>query len=88
MTIRYLFRSAGFRFALIHAVLLAISAIALAAFLWWSTAGLLDRQMESEIQTDAQSLSDRWHEAGIRGLIATIRFAYVSPTPLIRPEPR
>ena len=41
-----LLRSAGFRFAAIYALLLAVSAAALALFLWWSTAGLLDRQTD------------------------------------------
>jgi len=44
-----LFRSAGVRFAIIYAVLLALSAAALALFLWWSTAGLLDRQIDAAI---------------------------------------
>jgi signal transduction histidine kinase len=66
------FRSAGFRFALIYATLLTFSAIALSIFLWWATAGLLDRQTEAEIQIDAQGLSERWLEAGLSGLISTI----------------
>ena len=67
-----LFRSAGVRFALTYAVLLAISAAALALFLWWSTAGLLDRQTEAAIRADAQGLSERWDDGGIRTLVATI----------------
>ena len=53
-------RSAGVRFALIYAALLALSALALAVFLWWATAGLLDRQTEAAIRADAQGLSERW----------------------------
>ena len=44
-----LLHSAGVRFAAIYAVLLSISAAALALFLWWATAGLLDRQTEAAI---------------------------------------
>ena len=47
-----IFRSAGFRFGAIYAVLLAISATTLAVFLWWATAGLLDRQTEAAINAD------------------------------------
>ncbi|MSP03631.1 MAG: HAMP domain-containing protein [Acetobacteraceae bacterium] len=67
-----LFRSAGFRFGLIYAILLTISAAALASFLWWFTAGLLDRQTASAIRADAQGLIERFDEGGIAGLVGTI----------------
>jgi hypothetical protein len=67
-----LIRSAGVRFAATYAALLAVSAAALAIFLWWSTAGLLDRQTEAAIRADAQGLSERLADSGIRGLMATI----------------
>jgi signal transduction histidine kinase len=69
---RGLFRSAGFRFGLIYALLLAASAVALAVFLWWATAGLLDRETEAAIHADAQNLADRWSDGGLAGLIVTI----------------
>src|SRR5271165_493931 len=69
---RALFRSAGFRFGAIYALLLAISATALALFLWWATAGLLDRQTEAAIYADAERLSERWAEGGIPSLIVAI----------------
>ncbi len=53
-------------------MLLAISATALAVFLWWATAGLLDRQTEAAVRADAQALYDRWHQGGIAALILTI----------------
>lgn len=53
-------------------MLLAVSASALALFLWWSTAGLLDRQTEAAILTDAQGLSERWDDGGLRTLVGTI----------------
>src|SRR5580658_10454331 len=67
-----LFRSAGFRFGLVYAILLTISAAALAMFLWWFTAGLLDRQTASAIRADAQGLIERFDEGGIEGLVGTI----------------
>jgi signal transduction histidine kinase len=67
-----LFRSAGFRFGLVYAILLTISAAALAMFLWWFTAGLLDRQTASAIRADAQGLIERFDEGGIDGLVGTI----------------
>ncbi len=41
-----LWRSAGLRLAVVYAVLFALSALALVLFLWWATAGLLDRQVD------------------------------------------
>ena len=67
-----MFRSAGVRFAVVYALLLAASAAALALFLWWSTAGLLDRQTEAAIRADAQGLSERWDEGGLPALVLTI----------------
>ncbi len=64
--------SAGVRFAAIYAGLLAISVAALAAFLWWATAGLLDRQVEATIRTDAAGLAQRWEEGGVPALILSI----------------
>ena len=69
---RRLFRSAGFRFGAIYALLLAISAIALSIFLWWATAGLLDRETEAAIFADAKDLDARWQEGGMRALASTI----------------
>ena len=65
-----LLHSAGFRFAMVYAGLLAVSAAALAFFLWWATAGLLDRQTEAAIRADAQGLSERWDEGGLPALVA------------------
>jgi signal transduction histidine kinase len=67
-----LFRSAGFRFGVVYALLLAISATALAVFLWWATAGLLDRQTEAAINADAQGLAERWADGGLSALVVTI----------------
>ncbi len=69
---RRLLRSAGVRFAAVYAVLLAVSAAALALFLWWATAGLLDRQTEAAIQADAQSLSERFASGALPALVLTI----------------
>ena len=48
----WLFRSAGLRLAMIYAALFGMSALALVLFLWWETAGLLDRQVEAAIRAE------------------------------------
>ena len=67
-----LWRSAGLRLATVYAVLFALSALALVLFLWWATAGLLDRQVQAAIRAEAQGLSEQWQEGGVPGLQSTI----------------
>ncbi len=67
-----LLRSAGVRFGLIYAGLFALSALALTGFLWWSTAGLLDRQTDAAINADAQGLLEQFLE-GPAALVETIQ---------------
>jgi hypothetical protein len=68
----YAFRSTGVRFSALFAALLAATAAVLAVFLWWSTAGLLDRQTEAAIHADALNLSERWASGGLPALVLTI----------------
>ena len=65
-------RSAGVRFGIMHAAVFALSTLALAVFLWWSTAGLLDRQTETAINADTQGLSERYGEGGLVALEDTL----------------
>ena len=58
---------------MVYAALLALSAAALALYLWWATAGLLDRQTEAAIRADVQGLSERWDEGGLPALVLTIK---------------
>ena len=67
-----LWRSAGLRLAVVYAVLFALSALALVLFLWWATAGLLDRQVEAAMRADAQGLSEQWANGGSAALRSTI----------------
>jgi signal transduction histidine kinase len=68
----HLFQSAGFRFGAVYALLLGLSTAGLALFLWWATAGLLNRQTEAAINADAQGLSERWVDGGVPALVVTI----------------
>jgi hypothetical protein len=66
-------RSASLRFAALFGIVFALSALALVLFLWLSTAGLLDRQVEAAINADAQGLVERWSEGGVPALLLTIQ---------------
>ncbi len=67
-----LWRSAGLRLAAVYAALFALSALALVLFLWFATAGLLDRQSEAAIRTDAQGLLEQFESGGLAALQSTI----------------
>jgi signal transduction histidine kinase len=69
---RPLMRSAGVRFGMIYAVVFALGTLAMAVFLWWSTAGLLDRQTDAAINADTQGLAERYSEGGLMALEDTI----------------
>jgi len=69
---RALVLSAGVRFGMIYAGVFALSTLALAVFLWWSTAGLLDRQTEAAINADTQGLRERYADGGLLSLEDTI----------------
>ncbi|MBP0462496.1 HAMP domain-containing histidine kinase [Roseomonas sp. PWR1] len=57
-------RSAGFRFALLFAVVFSAAAAGFAFVLWFATAGSLDRQTDAALRTDALGLMERWREGG------------------------
>ena len=65
-------RSAGLRFAVLYAALISVSAAALAVFLWWQTAGALDRQTEATIGLDVSDLNAKWLVGGLQLLAETI----------------
>jgi signal transduction histidine kinase len=90
-----LLRSAGFRLALVYAVLFGLSALALIGYLWWASTGLLTRPVDDAIQSDVVALAERWREGGLTALRDTIqdRLArqvqpdalYLLADPLLRP---
>jgi signal transduction histidine kinase len=69
---RPLIRSAGIRFALIYAVVFGVSAFLLAFSLWYSTVGLLQRQVELSIRNDSIALHEHYSSGGLASLIAAI----------------
>jgi signal transduction histidine kinase len=57
-------RSAGFRFALLFAVVFSTAAAGFALVLWIGTTSSLDRQTDAALRTDALGLMERWREGG------------------------
>jgi signal transduction histidine kinase len=68
-----LIRSAGIRLALVYATVFGISAFALAFSLWYSTVGLLERQVEVAIHNDAVALDDHFNVGGLPALAIAIQ---------------
>ncbi|HTW27371.1 MAG TPA: ATP-binding protein [Acetobacteraceae bacterium] len=68
----HVFRSASVRLAALYALVFGASALVLIAFIWWATAGLLDRQVDVAIRADAQGLLEQWSTDGLPGLMARI----------------
>jgi signal transduction histidine kinase len=70
---RPIIRSAGIRLALVYATVFGVSAFALAFSLWYSTVGLLQRQVEVSVRNDASALGDHFAVGGIPSLVMAIR---------------
>lgn len=60
--------SGTFRFALAYALLFGLSVLLLFGGLYWSTAGLIERQVADTVAAELRALSDRYREEGINGL--------------------
>jgi signal transduction histidine kinase len=69
---RPLIRSAGIRFAIVYAVVFGLSAFLLAIALWYSTVGLLQRQVQSAILSDITALQEHAALGGLPSVVAAI----------------
>lgn len=88
-------RSTSLRLALGFSLLFAGSALVLVGFIYWATAGYMDRQIDSTIRTDVDGLADQFVRFGLAGLVASIQSRlttaadrgaiYVVADPALRP---
>lgn len=65
-------RSAAVRFGLVYAALFGVSIVAIALVMWWSTAGLLDRETDAAINADSVGLAEQYGQNHLAGLEDTI----------------
>jgi signal transduction histidine kinase len=65
-------RTTTFRLTLLYAGLFCVSVLALLAFVYWTTLALLDRQQTQIVLAEARGLVERYHDAGLPGLIGAI----------------
>jgi signal transduction histidine kinase len=66
-------RSTSVRLALGYAALFAISSFLLVGFIWWSTAGYLDRQTDAAITLDCELIREQLKDFGLPGALAAVR---------------
>jgi signal transduction histidine kinase len=63
-----LFRSTTFRLTLSYLGIFTVSAIALLGLVSWSTTVFIEWQVQETVEADANGLSEKYRERGIRGL--------------------
>lgn len=67
------FRTSTFRIAVVYLALLALTLGALLGFVWWTAAGLVDRQLSSTVEADIRGLAEQYREEGLPRLVEVIR---------------
>jgi signal transduction histidine kinase len=68
MPLKTLIRTSVFRLTLGYMALFGASAIALFAFIYWSTLGVLQRQTNAVIEAEIDGLAEQYERRGIAGL--------------------
>jgi signal transduction histidine kinase len=63
----------AFRLAAVYFALFATSVLALLAFIYFSTAGFIERQTEATIDAEIRGLAEQYQEHGLAGLIDIIQ---------------
>jgi len=66
------FHTNAFRLAAVYFALFATSVLALLAFIYFSTAGFIERQTEATIDAEIRGLAEQYQEHGLAGLIDII----------------
>jgi signal transduction histidine kinase len=65
--------SSSFRLAVLYMLLLMVSVAILLGFIYWSTAGYMDRQLDATIEAETQGLAEQYRRRGLRGLTSLIQ---------------
>ncbi len=65
-------KTSTFRLAAIYLLVFALSVGSILAYVFWNTAGLLERQTDATIRAEVQALADQYRILGLRGIVDTI----------------
>lgn len=68
-----LLKTTTFKLAAIYLIVFAVSAAAILAYVYWSTAGLLARQTDATIEAEITGLEEQYRQGGLNSLIKVIR---------------
>lgn len=90
-----LLRTSGFQIAVLYLLLLSATLTALVAFVYWSTAQLIDRQVTDTIEAEIRGLAEQYRAEGLPRLVRVIgersgsrgnrQSVYLLTNPLFRP---
>jgi signal transduction histidine kinase len=67
-----LFRTSTFRLSSVYLLIFILSVGAILAYIYWNTAGLLERQTDETIRAEVQGLADQYRIRGMAGVLDTI----------------
>lgn len=67
-----LLRTSVFQLTLIYMVVFGLSVVALFAFIYWSTIGFMERQIDAVIQAEIVGLAEQYERRGLVGLVDVI----------------
>jgi len=76
-----LLRTNAFRLAALYLLLFVASVLALLAFIYFSTAGFIERQTEATIDAEITGLREEYTERGLAGLLDIIHTRSTAPAP-------
>lgn len=68
-----LLRTFGFQIAILYLALLGATLIALIAFVYWSTAALIERQLGETIEAEIRGLAEQYRDQGLPRLVEIVR---------------
>ena len=67
-----IFKTSTFKLAAIYLLFFALSVGTILAYVFWNTAGLLERQTEETIRAEVQALGDQYRLRGLSGVVDII----------------
>jgi signal transduction histidine kinase len=68
-----LFHTSTFRLSAVYLIVFILSVGAILAYIYWNTAGLLERQTDETIRAEVQGLADQYRIRGLDGVLDTVR---------------
>ncbi|HTN97481.1 MAG TPA: HAMP domain-containing sensor histidine kinase [Nordella sp.] len=68
-----LFHTSTFRLSAVYLIVFILSVGAILAYIYWNTAGLLERQTDDTIRAEVQALGDQYRARSMQGVLETVR---------------